>query len=323
MTPVVLVDGMNTAYRMHWPHRHLKNSDGFPTSVIYGVLKLVKDFRTTIGPDVKLVFVWEGGVIEPGSTPVLSWRKELFTAYKAQRKPSTELPLILQQLPVVQKALRTLCVPTAHIPGLEADDIIGVLATELAHTSKVYVYSSDRDFFQLLETNVTILRSEKGKMQEYTEKKLVKEFSVSAGDWAKYRALCGDATDNFKGAFRVGPVKACKFVNQGLDPSVKTFTDLPIGIQSEFAQFKDSWDAIHCCYILSYMPRSATYARLPKLLRKPLLDVVKNIASLLKVSVSKDRYEKILTAWTAVCADYELHSFLADRRAFLKHLEVY
>jgi hypothetical protein len=62
MRHIVLIDGMNTAFRMHYPHRYLKTTDGHPTSVIYGVLKLIRDFYMRLGP-VELVFVWEGAAL--------------------------------------------------------------------------------------------------------------------------------------------------------------------------------------------------------------------------------------------------------------------
>lgn len=320
MRHVVLIDGMNTAFRMHYPHRYLKTTDGHPTSVIYGVLKLIRDFYMRLGP-VELVFVWEGAALGL-SKEDKSWRKKLQTNYKAHRKPSPELPLILKQLPLVVKALKTLKIPVLGVPGLEADDLIGIASAHYSNNNDVEsisVLSSDKDFYQLLDDpKIHVLSGQ----IKYTKKMVIDEFGVEPHLWAEYRALCGDASDNIRGAYSIGPVKARRLIGDGVRPSVAAFEDLPKSVQVAYQELAPAWPAIHQCYVLSFMPRSYSYKYLERPLQLAARAAIKELPKRSAIKVPKNEYDKILRFWTGFCSDYQLSSFLEDRRRFLQHLQI-
>ena len=87
-----------------------------------------------------------------------TWRKELYPHYKANRKKNREESGVdwkefFRILNMVRDEIREhLPFKVVHVPGVEADDIIGTLvdqAQEFGRNENVMIISSDTDFVQL------------------------------------------------------------------------------------------------------------------------------------------------------------------------------
>lgn len=316
MRTVVLVDGMNLAFRMHHVNMYLANKAGQKTGVLYGVLKTIPSLRKKLG-DCSIIWCWEGGVAVPGTPVIPSWRKELATSYKANRTPNPDLPSILFQLNETIKILDVLGYPKAYLPGLEADDLIGVFANKLSQEgTKVYILTADRDMFQCIDSFVTVVRPSKDGLDYYNEKKVFQEFSVYPNQWAHYKALIGDPSDNYKGVPKVGPVKAVKMLADGVNPELPDFESLPKQTKKAYPKLKEHWPLAHHCYQLSQIPRSVTFPLFAKEVRKSLKENVASVDKLLNTGYDKSTFPQRLNAWTKFCAKYDLMSFLVDRRQF-------
>jgi 5'-3' exonuclease len=321
----ILVDGLNFAYRSHHGHKYLATKDHTPTGVIYATLRLTLDTYKQ-WPDARLIFCWEGGLGKGGVTP---WRREIRggRAYKATRVQSEDTPIVLKQVDTCMKILHVLGYGQFYVPGLEADDLIGVIATRLASNlsdwdgDHVLILSNDRDYFQCVDTSVSVLRKEGDRMVRITPKKVLEEFCIHPDDWTKYRALVGDVSDNIKGMPGCGPKTAPKLLAAGIDPSLKRFSDHPTRVCKAYANIEEHWASIHTSYLLTYIPRSPTYKLFPEEARNTLKKAMRSCTDKLHRRMTEHEQYRALKEFTSFCADYEMQSLLAERRSFFNTVE--
>lgn len=59
MKQIVLVDGKNLVFRVHYVHSTLSTQDGKPTSVLFGVLSSLLNLASRL-PDAQWAFIWDG-----------------------------------------------------------------------------------------------------------------------------------------------------------------------------------------------------------------------------------------------------------------------
>lgn len=316
MKDIVLVDGMNLVFRMYHVNKHLATKKGVKTGVLYGVLRSIPLLRKKLA-DCSIVWCWEGGVALPGTPIIPSWRKALVETYKAGRKPNPDLPDILAQLNKAIKILTVLGYPKAYLPGLEADDLIGILSSILSEQGKkVYILTADRDMFQCIDKNTTVVRPGKDGLVYYTPKKVLNEFSVPTDKWAQYKALVGDSSDNYKGVAGVGPVKAARMIADGVSPEFLSWDTHPTSVQKKYPELAKQWEEAHRCYKLSQIPRSVTFPLFSKEVRASLKENMSDVLRALDNSYNKATFAADLEKWTKFCVEHELSSFLADRRQF-------
>jgi|HubBroStandDraft_5_1064220.scaffolds.fasta_scaffold00789_10 5'-3' exonuclease len=146
--------------------------------------------------------------------------------YKANRVNAAQMDdkvIAVSQIPELKRAMRGLGLRNYRIPGLEGDDLIGILATAILKNKlydSVIIHSSDTDFHQLLRDDISILKGVHPEMIWVKAEDVLREYGVSAKEWTKYRALTGDTSDNIpKLLYKVGPVKALKLLRAGVDAS--------------------------------------------------------------------------------------------------------
>ena len=147
--PIVLVDGSSYLYRAyHIPNlQRLHNSEGMPTGAIRGVVSMLKRLLKDENPTyIGVVFDAKGK----------TFRHEMYEAYKANR-PS--MPEDLQvQIEPLHNLVRALGLPLICEPGVEADDVIGTLASQAVEQGhKVLVSTGDKDMAQLVNKQVTLV----------------------------------------------------------------------------------------------------------------------------------------------------------------------
>jgi len=197
-----LIDGNNYVFRAFYAIPGLTNSRGFPTNAIYGfttmLIRLLKEWQ----PDyLAVVFDMKGP----------TFRHEAYEQYKATRR---EIPAdLIPQLPRIREAVRGFAVPILEKQGLEADDIIGTLATRYAGPDlQVYIVSGDKDMMQLVGDHVLLLDTMKDKV--YDAAAVQEKFGVPPGRVVEIMGLTGDATDNIPGAPGIGPKGALRLIEE-------------------------------------------------------------------------------------------------------------
>lgn len=203
--PILIVDNMNVFIR-HYCANPAMDSDGETIGGVIGYIKSLASLIRKLNPK-KIITVWESG----GSPR----RRKIFPEYKQGRKPlnvnryygdiiteqnSDENKY--QQIYVLTKLLKRLPIYQIHVPDCEADDIIGYLCKLRYPNEEKVIYSSDKDFYQLLNDKTKIYSP--GKMIFVTKADVEKEYSITPENFCVAKAFCGDNSDNIPGIDGVG-----------------------------------------------------------------------------------------------------------------------
>ena len=207
MKTLLLIDGHAMIHRaFHALPDTFKSSKGIPTNAVYGFFmmlqKIIIDFKPT---HLAVCF----------DTPKPTFRKELFNEYQSKRPPMDDTLKV--QIPEIKTLLTKGGIQCLEMPGFEADDVIGTLAEQYkAKAERVLIVTGDRDLLQLADTNVFVITPIKGVSQFilYTPEEVVKKFGVTPLQIPDYKALAGDASDNYNTAKGIGPKTAQKILSK-------------------------------------------------------------------------------------------------------------
>lgn len=208
---LVIFDGNNILNRGFHAVPHLSAADGTPTNAIKGalniMLKVIKDFQPT---HIACVFDHRSD----------NFRHVIFPAYKAQRERDPKKEALLSpQKKLFRQMLKSLSMRVIHKRGLEADDVIGTLAKLAAACGiEVLIVSNDKDFGQLLNGKVRLLRvtgSGDNRVENLIGKKNCAEhIGVSFDKVIEMLMLTGDKVDNIPGVVGVAEATAAKLLAQ-------------------------------------------------------------------------------------------------------------
>ncbi len=216
LKPLVLVDGSSYLYRAFHAMPNLTNSRGEPTGAVYGVANMLRKLLKDYDPEyVAVVFD------APGKT----FRDDLYTDYKANR-PSMPDELSCQ-IASLHKIVAAMGLPLLMVPGVEADDVIGTLATQATAAGMVTVISTgDKDMAQLVNDHVTLIDTMKD--ARYDRQGVIDKFGIPPERIVEYLALIGDTSDNIPGVPKVGPKTAVKWLQEhgSLDAIVAHASDI-------------------------------------------------------------------------------------------------
>ena len=146
---LVLVDGSSYLYRAFHALPGLANSRGEPTGAIYGVVNMLRKLLVEYDP-AYLAVVFDA----PGKT----FRDELYADYKAQRPPMPNE--LVGQIETLHAIVRALGLPLLQVEGVEADDVIGTLATQATAAGlDTLVSTGDKDMAQLVDGSVKLVNT--------------------------------------------------------------------------------------------------------------------------------------------------------------------
>jgi len=181
------------AYHAMARQRGMSTRKGLPTAAIYVFVNMLRKLRDDFSPQY-LAAVFD--VAAP------TFRDQQYKEYKANR---SEMPGDLaQQIPYIRKALEAYRIPILEMPGFEADDVIGTLATKaVAEGRHVYVVSSDKDMLQLVNDRVLVLNPPKDNLI-CDAAKVEEILGVPPERVIDVMALRGDSIDNIPGAPGIG-----------------------------------------------------------------------------------------------------------------------
>lgn len=200
---VALIDGHALAFRSYFAIRDLSTSKGRNVNAVYGFLRSLLRIISEENPDDATVIAFDA--------PAKTFRHEQYEDYKAGRAATPEdLP---EQIDLIRKAVQLMGLYSIEVPGLEADDIIGTLATRCAEQGySVEIVTSDRDAYQLVSDRIVVRGLDK--TQRFGPADVLEKYGVTVEQWTDYRALTGDSSDNIPGAKGVGPVSASKLLQR-------------------------------------------------------------------------------------------------------------
>jgi len=144
-----------------------------------------------------------------------SFRTDEYPEYKGTRGETP--PEFNGQTELLQEALEAMGIITITKVNYEADDIIASLADQgSAAGYRVLIVSGDRDTFQLIQDDVTILYPVKGVMNlnRMTDEAVLEKYGIHAKQYPDLAALVGETSDNLPGVPGVGPKTAAKWLVQ-------------------------------------------------------------------------------------------------------------
>ena len=192
---VILIDGTNYLYRAFYALENM------PNGAIYGITNMLKSLIKDYQPSyAAIVFDAKGS----------NFRHSLFPEYKANRtKTPDELSA---QIPYVHEIVQALGFPLLMETGVEADDVIGTLALQAqAAGMEVLIFSGDKDFAQLVNSQITIVDTMK--KTNFDVSAVIEKFGIAPELIVDYLTLVGDKVDNIPGVNKVGPKTAVKWLN--------------------------------------------------------------------------------------------------------------
>lgn len=144
-----------------------------------------------------------------------TFRNEMLPQYKGTREAAPEE--LLTQLPLIQRMLTAFGVTYIEKPGFEGDDVIATLATMGDKAGyHTLVLSGDRDAFQLVDDNVTVLYPGHHfkDLKHMTPQSIIDKYKVTPAQYPDLAALRGETADNIPGVPGVGDGFAAKWINQ-------------------------------------------------------------------------------------------------------------
>ena len=197
-----LIDGSSYIYRAFYGVRHLSTSTGIPTNAIYGFGNMLKRVLRERSPIYMAI-----ALDAPGPT----FRHDLSPDYKANRPRMPED--LSAQIPFIKRLITAFGIPYMEIPGYEADDIIGTLATWASDQgAEVVMISGDKDLLQLVSPKVHMWDSMKDEVLGPAE--VEKRFGVPASQVVEVMGLAGDSADNIPGVPGIGPKTAQRLIKE-------------------------------------------------------------------------------------------------------------
>lgn len=200
-----LVDGSSYLYRAYHALPNLTNSAGESTGALLGVANMLRRLlKDSQSENIVVVFDARGP----------TFRHEMYDQYKANRPP---MPLDLrQQVEPIHKLVRLLGLPLMQVPGVEADDVIGTLATQAsAEKMECVISTGDKDMAQLVNDHVSLINTMTDTHMDTDG--VVNKFGVRPGQIVDFLALTGDKADNIPGVEKCGPKTAAKWLNEWQD----------------------------------------------------------------------------------------------------------
>jgi len=207
MKRLVLIDGHAILHRAyHAFPLTLKTRRGELVNAVYGFTRILLTVLEDLKPDF---------LAAAFDLPEPTFRHQEYVGYQLQR-PEMDRELAGQIERVYQMA-KTLNIPAFTSPSFEADDVIGTLAKQAALKNvEVMIVTGDKDMMQLVNKKVKVYAPKRGfaEPEIFDEKKVKIFLGVTPKQIIDYKALVGDASDNYPGVSGIGPKTAVELLSQ-------------------------------------------------------------------------------------------------------------
>ncbi len=243
--PLILIDGSSYLYRAYHAAPNFTNSDGEPTGAVYGVVNMLRSMLRQFSTEhIAVIFDAKGK----------TFRDDMYPEYKANRPP---MPDDLRgQIEPLHAVIKAMGLPLISISGVEADDVIGTLASQASQAGMpVLISTGDKDMAQLVDENVTLINTMTDVVMDPAG--VVEKFGIGPELIIDYLALMGDKVDNIPGVPGVGE-KTAKALLTGigsLDALYDNLDAIPAlgfrGSKTMPKKLEDNKDAAYMSYQLA------------------------------------------------------------------------
>ncbi len=199
----LLVDANALIHRAWHALPPMTNDKGQLVNAAYGFASVMIKILGEERPDV-LAVCWD--------TKAPTFRHEARKDYKGHREKQPDE--FYAQIPFAQKIVEALGGTNVSLDGFEADDLLGTLACRLEKKYKVAILTGDRDAWQLISDNISVIAFKKGVTETiiYTPETLEKETGLRPDQIADYKAMRGDPSDNLPGVTGIGEKTATELL---------------------------------------------------------------------------------------------------------------
>lgn len=199
---LILVDGSSYLFRAFHALPPLITSKQQHTGAIKGVINMIRSLVKTY-PDSRIAVVFDA----KGKT----FRNDIYSEYKAHRPPMPDE--LRSQIEPIHSIIKAMGLPMLVIGGVEADDVIGTLATRAdAAKIRTLISTGDKDLAQLVTEHVTLINTMNNEILD--PEGVTKKFGLAPERIVEYLALMGDKADNIPGIPGVGPKTAVKWLQE-------------------------------------------------------------------------------------------------------------
>lgn len=184
----------------------LSTPDGRPTGATYGFTMALRRILREEKPDLVAVALDAKGP---------TFRHERYAEYKATRERAPEE--MIEQLEDIRRIVRAHGIQIFEIPGYEADDVIGTLATRAREAGhEVRIVTGDKDMMQLVSDEVRLHNIFKPKVDLVIEgpEEVRAKFGTDPEHVIDVLAIMGDASDNVPGVKGIGEKGAQKLIGE-------------------------------------------------------------------------------------------------------------
>lgn len=212
MAKITIIDGNSLLFRAYFATAYpgveiMRNQEGIPTNAIFAFSNMINKIVSSLKD--------KEGIIVAFDAAKHNFRHDALETYKANRKPAPAD--LVTQFPIARDFLKNFGIFQFEEEGFEGDDIAGTVA-KLAEKNgyEVTIYTSDRDFLQLVSDKVTVNIIKKGLSDVVAmTPSLVKEtYGFEPKQIIDYKGLRGDSSDNLPGIPGIGEKTAVKLISE-------------------------------------------------------------------------------------------------------------
>lgn len=223
MKEIVLCIDFNNVVFSSWYGNPIYNSKSMNTNAIRGFFFRLKKLRD--------IFNWNYIVICSDISRDKTFRRKLYPEYKNNRQPTPSD--VINQMTICKSLLSLIGYPILNHDGYEADDVIGMISRfAMDNNMECIIASSDKDYYQLLNENVTIFNNR----QNYIDEEYVYEqYGLFPNQMIDLKSLVGDKSDNIPGVYGIGNNIAIELLQkyQTLDNIYNNLSDIRSSIKSK------------------------------------------------------------------------------------------
>ncbi|MCQ3035460.1 MAG: DNA polymerase I [Bacilli bacterium] len=238
MAKCYIVDGNSLLFRAYYATAYagteniMRTKDGTPTNAVFAFANMINKMIGNL-KDGDYFFVG----FDTGKP---TFRHIEDKDYKAQRKPAPAE--LVTQMPIAREMLRSLGIFVYELEGYEGDDLCGTVAKIASNKNiETIVYTSDRDFLQLIDDNITIHILKKGMSDILimNEESMMTEWGFLPKQIIDYKGLRGDSSDNLPGIPGIGEKTAVKLIQEygSFDAIVEAAPTMKSKVASNILEF--------------------------------------------------------------------------------------
>ena len=212
MAKLIVIDGYSLLFRSYYATAYpgveiMRTKDGTPTNAIFAFSNMMNKIISSLKEGDAIAVALDAG--KP------TFRHEALETYKANRKPAPDD--LVPQFAIVREFLNAMDIYNFEEEGVEGDDIAGTIAKRGEEKGfEVHIYTSDRDFIQLVSPHISIDIIRKGLSDVVVmTPDLVKEtYGFEPLQIIDYKGLRGDSSDNLPGIPGIGEKTAVKLIQE-------------------------------------------------------------------------------------------------------------